>query len=124
MAVGCGGGDEGSDQLRSQLDALPISVGYHEVAHSGDGDVLGGTATDSHGESVHFVLSIGDTHYQDPGERLPDGTVANRGGGKNFGWWIDSNRKAPHEVALARERIAEQLIQTLCRTATGVGCGV
>jgi hypothetical protein len=106
------------------LDALPLTVTYHELPHSGDGEVLGGTAANGQGTSVHFVLSLGEVHYQDPGIRLPDGSLANRGGGSNFGWWIDSNRQAPRAVASARDQIATQLMDTVCRTATGEACGI
>jgi hypothetical protein len=128
LVAGCGTDNNSSqasgDALRTKLSSLPFKYTFHEVPHTGSGDVIGGTATDRNGRSVDFVLSIGDTRYEDPGERSADGTVVNRGGGKNFGWWIDSNRKAPRQVALARNRIAEGLVQALCRSASGAPCGV
>lgn len=118
--MACGGG-EGTEpsaaQLKKRLNSLPYAVEFRDVPYSGSGEVVAGTATDEDGVEVDFILTLGDPEFDQPGLRS-DGVLINRGGGEDFGHWVDSNRTRKHQ------RIGEKIVQALCVTATGERCGI
>jgi hypothetical protein len=123
--AGCGGDHVTPDEARSALRGLPYEVAYREVP-SPSGTVFAGEAVGPSGARVRFGVALDGAPFSRP-------LIHSFGGQSNIestrDWLFISNENTPQpgvsrRVEGIRVRMAENIVQAVCREWNGKGCGI